>query len=187
MGGYIVVIDKNDALSMYGLTAGHAIVHDVFEEEIQSEKTSEAPNTERVLFPTLATTVSPQVSDSDRSRNMHTTSYNLTTKSQEVIEWSGIAKVVPESFSNEACDRDWALFEATPDQASSGIQQDQLFESYDLGEPRKGTLWIDDEVEMSLQPPFIGKLSRLPSFAILSYGNDLVRVHTITMRNARGK
>ncbi|KAI4653193.1 uncharacterized protein J4E79_008706 [Alternaria viburni] len=55
MGGYIVVTDKNGVVSMYGLTAGHSIVQDDLEEEIDTEQANEELNAERNLFPDLTT------------------------------------------------------------------------------------------------------------------------------------
>jgi hypothetical protein len=186
MGGYIVVIDKDEGLSWYGLTAGHSIVQDVLEEEIQSEQASKEPVVELGLFPGLAISTPSQVSEPLGSRAMNNTTYNLRTDPQAVVEWSGNARIAPASFSTQAHDRDWALLEAISDQSDWGGRDEGIFERYLLGDSTFGTTSIYDGVEMSLQTPFIGKLSRLPSFALLSYGNDFVPVHTITMGNARG-
>ena len=187
MGGYIVVIDQDEGLAMYGLTAGHTIVQDVLEEEVQSEQAYKEPDIEGSLFPDLAITAPSQVPKAVASRAMNNTTYKLATHSQELVEWSGTARVAPVSFSPQACDRDWAILEAIAGQPGCGNQDDQPFERYLLGDPRSGAVLRDDRMEMSLQPPFIGKLSRLPSYALLSYGSDFVCVHTITMRNASGK
>jgi len=187
MGGYIVVVNKQKDLSMYGLTAGHSIVQDDLEEEVESEQASAEPDAERSLFPEIAPPASSQIPGSAMSRTMHNTVFNLATSSQEEIEWSGIANVAPASFSVQACDRDWALLAGIADQPGSGTEDDQIYERYLLGDPRSGTALMDDGVEVALHPPFIGKLSRPPSFAILPYGNDFVRVHTIIVHDNRSK
>jgi hypothetical protein len=184
MGGYILITDKNETVSIYGLTAGHSIVKDDLEEEVPSEHASEEPNAERNLFPEFANFAPSQIPESATSRTMHNATYNFITNSWEVIEWSGTANVAPASFSTQACDRDWALLEAVMERPSNGTQEEKMFESYLLGDPGSGNVAIDDDAEESLQSPFIGKISRLPSFAILSYGSDFVRVHAITMRDA---
>ena len=187
MGGYIIVVNKDEDLSMYGLTAGHSMVQDDLEEEVESEQASEEPNAERNLFPEIATHAPSQTPGSAMSRTMHNTAFNLAIGSMEEIEWLGTANVAPASFSTQACDRDWALLAGIADQSGSGTQDGQILERYLLGDPRSGTALVDDGVEVHLQPPFIGKLSRLPSFALLPYGNDFVRVHTVTTRNAGGE
>ncbi|KAI4678957.1 uncharacterized protein J4E88_006245 [Alternaria novae-zelandiae] len=184
MGGYIIVVNKQKDMSLYGLTAGHSIVQDDFEGEVESEQAGEEPNAERSLFPEIAPAAPSQIPESAMSRTMHNTMVNLATNSQEEIEWSGVANVAPASFSTQACDRDWALLAGIADQAGSGIQDGQIFERYVLGDPGIGTALIDDGMDISLQPPFIARLSRLPSFALLPYGNDFVRVYTFTTPNA---
>jgi hypothetical protein len=182
MGGYIAVIDKDKGLSWYGLTAGHSILQDVLEEEVRSEQASKEPVVELGLFPGLAISTPSQASESLGGRAMNNTTYNP----QAVIEWSGNARIAPASFSTQAQDRDWALLEAISDQSSWGVRDVGIFERYLLGDSRSDAIWTDGGVQMSLQTPFVGKLSRLPSFALLSYGNDFVPVHTITMRNDHG-
>ncbi|KAI4945793.1 hypothetical protein J4E91_007706 [Alternaria rosae] len=110
MGGYIIVVNKQKDLSMYGLTAGHSIVQDDLEEEIESEQASEEPNAERSLFPEIATPAPSQTAGLAMSRTMHNTTFNPIMDSQKEIEWSGTANIAPASFSTQACDRDWALF-----------------------------------------------------------------------------
>ena len=177
-------IDKS--LSLLGLTACHSIVQDDLEAEVESEQASEEPNAEQSLFPDIATLAISQTLGSAMSRTMHNTTFDPATNSQEKIEWSGTAEVAPASFCAQACNRDWALLAGTADHPGSGTQDDQVFERYLLGD-LTGTAPIDDGVEISLQPPFIGKLSRLPSFALLPYGHDFVRVHIFTTRKASGK
>ncbi|KAI4918623.1 hypothetical protein J4E90_003010 [Alternaria incomplexa] len=187
MGGYVVVVGKDGRLSIYGLTAGHSIVQDNLEGEIESEQASGEPNAGQNLFPDLITYEPSQVLQSAANQTMHNATYSPFNDAQEEIEWSGTAMVAPASFSTQACDRDWALLEAIADQPGSGIQDSKIVERYFVGEPRFGTLLADDEAKISLQPAFIGKLSRHPSFAILSYGSDFVRVHTITTRDSHSK
>ena len=187
MGGYIVVVNKQKKMSMYGLTAGHSIVQDDFEGEVESEQASEEPDAGRSLFPEIAPPLPSQIPGSAMSRTMHNTTFELATNSREGIEWSGIANVAPASFSTQACDRDWALLTGIADQPGSGTQDDRAFERYVLGDPGTGNALIHDGMEISLQPPTIASLSRLPSFVLLPYGNDFVRVHTLTTPNASSK
>jgi hypothetical protein len=184
MGGYIVITDKNETASIYGLTAGHSIVQDDLEEEVPSERASEEPNAERNLFPELTTFAFSHFLEPATNRTTRNATNNVTAHSREVTEWSGTANVAPASFSTQACDRDWALLEAVMERSNNGTQEEKMFERYRLGDPGSGTVLIGDDAERSLQPPCIGKISRLPSFAILSYGSDFVRVHTIPMRDA---
>ena len=183
----MVVTDKSGVESMFGLTAGHSIVQDDLEDEIETEQANEELNAARNLLPDLTTFAPLRVLESAESPTMRNATYNLTTDSRESIEWSGTADVASASFSTRACDRDWALLEAISEPPGSGNQDGQAFERYVLGDPKPYAVSMDDNAETSLQPPFIGQLSSLPSFAILSYGNDFVRVHTITIRNAQSK
>ena len=183
MGGYIVVIGKDDRLSMYGLTAGHSIVQEDLEEEIQREQASQEPNSGPSLFPGLDPSALPRALGSAASRTMDNTSHGHPTNSQEDIEWSGNSKVAPASFSTQARNRDWALLEAMADQPDRGFQ----FEEYRVCNPVAGDVYADTQAGIDFQPPFIGKLSFGPSYAILPYGNDFVRVHTITLHDSRSK
>jgi len=183
MGGYIIVVNKDEDPSMYGLTAGHSIVQDDLEEEIDREQASEEPDADQSLFPEIITPPPSQVPGSVMSRTMHNTTFNRATNTQEEIEWSGNANIVPSSFLTQACDRDWALLAGLAFQPASATEDDRIYERYLLGDPRFGTALMDDGVEVAFHPPFIGKLSRLASFAILPYGNDFVRVHTIIVHH----
>ena len=187
MGGYIVVVNKDESLLWYGLTAGHSIVQDKLEEGVQSDQASEEPDIDLSLFSGLTISTPPQIPELAGNSAISDTTHNLATGPQAVIEWSGTASIASASFSTQARNRDWALLEAVDDQSAWEVRDEGIFERYALGDSRLGNMSIDAGVEMNPQIPFIGKLSRLLSFAILSYGNDFVPVHTITMPNARGK
>ena len=79
------------------------------------------------------------------------------------------------------------MLEAVDDQSPCEDRDEGIFEKYVLGDSRFGTMPIDAGVQMGFQTSLSGKLSRLPSFVLLFNGNDFVPVHTITMRNARGR
>jgi hypothetical protein len=181
------VINKDESLSWYGLTAGHSIVQDVLEEEVQGEQASEDLDIGLSLFSGLTISSPSHVPEIEGNRAMSNTAHNLITDSRALVEWSGTATIASASFFAQAYNRDWPLLEAVDDQSPCEDRDEGIFEKYVLGDSRFGTMPIDAGVQMGFQTSLSGKLSRLPSFVLLFNGNDFVPVHTITMRNARGK
>ncbi|CAO2649557.1 Nn.00g069420.m01.CDS01 [Neocucurbitaria sp. VM-36] len=179
MGGYIVVVGQDGAPSIYGLTAGHALIQDSIDNKCQSEQSEENLHSPNNVLSSMAIEeeVGTQHMQEEAGFSVDN-AYTRISDPEEVIIWLGSGRVAPASFSTKAYNRDWALIEGIEhfDGQSSG----KVIERYFL-DTRTEVAHPIDMVEVICQPPFNGSLSHLPSFTLLPFGYDFVRTWTISI------
>lgn len=189
MGGFVVAIDNDGAPSIYGMTAGHAIIQDVVNHNDQREYAVEGSSTgsDHDFNRIEAEGDISEKEIQHGPRPPIDVSYKRYNESKEEEEWSPLGHVAQASFSYKACNRDWALVEGIERLGWRNRPKNNDIERYFLNDIAPGLTNYSDRIEISHQPPFFGTLSRLPSLALLPFGHDFVRVHIVQLQDGHSK
>ncbi|KAJ4367012.1 hypothetical protein N0V83_007542 [Neocucurbitaria cava] len=186
MGGFIVAINQNGVPSIYGLTAGHALIQDSIDEDCQREHSDQifhgSSNEPDSMEIEAGVGARPTQEGTGRS-----TSYPYVEANDRsgTIEWSGFGHVAPASFSTKACNRDWALIEGIEGPHYHEESLRNVVERFFLAVSGVGVSRPLNMVEVSYHPSFVGGLSRLPSYTLLPFGSDFVRTYTMIVRGSQ--
>lgn len=159
MGGVLIVTNHDNTSSLYGLTAGHALVQDGMQRTMDGN--------------CVDTEASRRDSDAIPS------STGRTSSIMNRVWWYEYGKIAEASYSASARSRDWALIESVTRLVSPPTAE--TF-SFDIGSGAPV-----GPVEIGSKSSIKGEISSLPSFALLPYGSDFTRVYTITVHDGQGE
>ncbi|OAL50942.1 hypothetical protein IQ07DRAFT_406834 [Pyrenochaeta sp. DS3sAY3a] len=157
MGGVLIVTHHDGTSSVYGLTAGHALVQDGMQRTMDGNGV-DTEASRRESDPILSST-------------------GRTSSIMNSVWWYEYGKIAEASYSATARSHDWALIKNLTRLVAPPTAETFSFD-VDSREPV-------GPVEIGSKSSIRGEISSLPSFALLPFGLDFIRVYTITVHDGQ--
>ena len=159
MGGFIRVTAKAGTTTLYGLTVGHVLPDDCTNNSGLPEG------------------FSIHHASQDAASNGESTK---TDTQDEVASWEELGSVSLTVFSQRARNRDWALIDFSnasfwPESHNTETRTYETSHSM-----------TSEVVQLSHDENIVGEISDVPIVALLPFGDEFVRVHTVTLGDANG-